>query len=439
MDNIEQRYGQSLSVLEALGAFHRSGAAAYHPGLDNIRALDAALGNPSQSFAAVHVGGTNGKGSTSSLLASVLTSAGYRTGLYTSPHLLDFRERIRVDGKMVPREFVADFTERLMALRLPQQPSYFEAATAMAFEWFRRCAVDVAVVEVGLGGRLDSTNIVRPLVSVITNISLDHTALLGDTVEAIAAEKAGIFKPGVPAVIGSAGASVRAVFDGAAVKAGTRLVYAEDYPLYTSVEEAAGCDVYTGTTWGTVRNPLTGSFQRQNTATVLSALAVLSADFDIESQAVHHGFENVVAQSGLAGRWMHVGCRGVQCVCDTGHNPGAWQYLGPQLQKIADGGRLRLVLGFLADKDLSGIVRYMPHGAVYYFTMPDSNRARTADNTAAVFAAAGMTGHVYVSPSDAFRAVFDDAAAGDVVFAGGSTFVVSAFLAYVNRQNGSPS
>lgn len=430
---LKERYNAAMAALDALGSFHASGARAYRPGLADVLALDAAMGHPSAAFKAVHVAGTNGKGSTSSLTAAVLTAAGYRTGLYTSPHLVDVRERIRIDGRMIPREFVADFMERFAALELDFTPSYFEVLTVMAFDWFRSCKVDVAVVEVGLGGRLDSTNIVDPLVSIITNISLDHTDILGDTVEKITAEKAGIIKRRVPVVVGSASAEVRRVINQAAALNCAPVVFAEDNPQYLTATETEGGWTFGGTPWGDVADPLAGPCQRENAATVFNALVLLSEQFDITPSAVQRGFAQVAALSGLAARWMHIIYKGVNCIADTGHNTGAWAHLGPRLVQIARQRPLALVLGFLRDKDVEGIVMHMPRVAVYYFVTPDSGRALTAAETAAVFSRHGIEGTVCPSLTAAIDAAVAEVGESGTVFVGGSTYVASGFLQNVKK------
>ncbi len=431
-------YQKAVAYLEGLGAFHKAGASAYHPGLQNIKALDEWLGAPSKELKCIHVAGTNGKGSSSALLAAVLSVAGYRTGLYSSPHLVDMCERIRIDGLPVPRDFVVEFASRLADPSCPVRPSYFEALTAMAFEWFRRSRVDVAIVEVGLGGRLDSTNIISPLLSVITNISLDHTAILGDSLEAIAAEKAGIIKPDVPLVVGHAQQSVRRVFLEAAAAFGPDrppVIFAEDNPLYAKVEERHEQCLYRGTPWGDVACPLTGSFQHENAATVFNALVQLSTRFDITPQAVKTGFAHVATLSGLTARWMPCTFRGAKFIADTGHNPGAWEHLGPRLERIAAERPLFMVVGFLADKDLEAIVNYMPRAASYRFVTPAGDRARAADDTAAVFAAHGIEGRVCADVDSAIADAAREAAPEGVVFVGGSNFVVSSFLKVLSVEN----
>lgn len=405
--------------------FQNMGAGAYKPGLERVIALSEAFGNPHKELKTIHIAGTNGKGSTASQIAAVLSAAGFKTGLFTSPHLVDFRERIRVDGEMIPEDAVVDFIDRFRAGYADIEPSFFELTTVMAFEWFRRCGVDVAVIETGLGGRLDSTNIITPLVSVITNISLDHTALLGDTPEAIAFEKAGIIKPGVPVVVGRAEGGVRAVFDSVACVAGAPVVYASDAPLYSSYSSDGDTITYTGTPWGTLISPLAGDCQPENMATVLAALSLLP--FTLEPEAVRRGIAEVTSLTGLMGRWTTLS-RSPRVICDTGHNPGGWDYLGPRLSTIADSSRLHVVLGFVNDKDIAHILDRLPAGAVYYFATPSVKRGRPSSEVKAAAATFGLHGKAYDSVPEAYVAALAAASTDDTVFVGGSTFIVADLL-----------
>lgn len=425
-------YNQTLEFLfNRLQAFHRVGATAYKPGLHTTLALSEAFGSPHVGLRTIHVAGTNGKGSTAHTLAAVLQAAGLKTGLYTSPHLLDFNERIRVNGKPIAHEAVVDFAERFR--RLPAfadgrlDPSFFELATVMAFEHFRREQVDVAVIEVGLGGRLDSTNVITPDVSVITNISLDHTALLGSTPAEIAAEKAGIIKPGVPAVIGEADDSTRAVFAAKAAEAGAPLIFAGDSPAYTGYDVRPDSIVYHGTPWGNVTSELTGEGQWHNANTVMTVLRELERQgYPIDTESVRKGFSDVTAMTGLMGRWQQVG-DSPRVICDTGHNPGAWQYTGPRLARIP-AGQLHVVLGFAADKDIATIAHYLPAGARYYFVQPDTPRAASSADVAAKALALGIHGRSFDTVVEGWQAARQAAAPGDTIFVGGSNFVVADFL-----------
>lgn len=430
MGNVEERYLHALEKLDnEYAAFHKVGAKAYDPGLTTTRTLAGHLGNPQDKFRCIHVAGTNGKGSTAHTLAAVLHEAGYKVGLYTSPHLLDFRERIRIDGKMIEKECVADFMERFDAVKGDAMPSYFEVVTLMAFDSFARSGVDIAVIEVGLGGRLDSTNIIHPMLSVITNISLDHTAILGDSEEAIAVEKAGIIKTGVPVVIGHADGAVRKVFADKAEEESAPIYFATDIPRFLKAERCGNFTIYENTEWGTVRGELTGNCQVENAATIMTALSVLEEEsLHISPEAVRTGFEKVCSLTGLMGRWMHIDVQ-PEIICDTGHNIGGWLYLGPALGEIAQSRRLHVVMGFVNDKDVEHIMEKLPHNARYYFVAPANERARSAESTAEIAARHGIAGRPFASVADALSAAKNSAAVSDTIFIGGSTFVVAEALA----------
>lgn len=411
--------------------FQNMGAGAYKPGLERVLALSEAFGNPHKEIKTIHIAGTNGKGSTASQIAAILSSAGLRTGLFTSPHLVDFRERIRVNGEMIPQQAVVDFIDRYREKYTDLEPSFFELTTVMAFEWFKRCGVDVAVIETGLGGRLDSTNIITPLVSVITNISLDHTALLGDTPEAIAGEKAGIIKQGVHVVIGRAEGPVRDVFDRAARAADAPVIYASDSPLYASYSTDGDSIIYSGTPWGTLVSPLAGDCQPENMATVLATLSLLP--FDLVPDAVRRGIAEVTSLTGLMGRWTILS-GSPRVICDTGHNPGGWDYLGPRLSNIAASSRLHVVLGFVNDKDIAHILDRLPSGAIYYFATPSVKRGRTASEVKEIAETFNLHGTAYNSVSKAYAAALTAASETDTVFVGGSTFVVADLLTSLNSN-----
>ncbi len=418
--------------------FQNIGAGAYKPGLDTTLALAEHWDNPHRKLKTIHVGGTNGKGSTASTLAAVLQAAGYKVGLYTSPHLVDFRERIRVNGVPVPQEFVVDFVEDY--LTIPEltalKPTFFELTTIMAFSWFAESKVDVAIVEVGLGGRLDCTNIITPLLSIITNISLDHTALLGSTEAEIASEKAGIIKSGVPVVVGAADGDVLDVFKTKAKEVGAPLTLASEQKLYGDTIQSYDGVIYKKTPWGDIKGELCGDCQRENTATVLAALQLIAPYFpEISSKSVSRGFADVCRLTGLAGRWMVLCDSPVKIICDTGHNVGGWTWLGPTLAKIAEQGKLHMVLGFVNDKDVTTIMRFMPGNAIYYFAKPGVNRGREASSTAEIAATAGLHGSPYDTVEEAFMSARNAAIPGDTIFVGGSTFVVADLLS-LKEQNG---
>ncbi|MDE6311279.1 MAG: bifunctional folylpolyglutamate synthase/dihydrofolate synthase [Muribaculaceae bacterium] len=435
-------YSQTLEYLFGqLAMFSRTGAEAYKPGLGATFALSDAFGSPHKAFPAIHVGGTNGKGSVSHTLAAVLQSAGYKVGLYTSPHLVDFRERIRVNGRPISEEAVVDFVRRFREMPLSEKltPSFFEFTTVMAFEHFAREKVDVAVVEVGLGGRLDSTNILADkLLTIVTNISLDHTVLLGNTEAEIAAEKAGIFAPGVPAVVGNPGTpEVHDVFVRKAEEADVAfLLFASEQRPYREAHRESDRIVYTGTPFGTLEGALTGDCQTENAATILASLTVLARSFPaLDDAAVRQGFAQVCSLTGLMGRWMRLPApEGIDLVCDTGHNIGGWRLLGPRLRDIAYTRPLTMVVGFVNDKDVTAIMGQMPRTNVrYIFVEPSIPRARSAESTAALALEAGLPEGIAVSGpgsvKEGCRIALEQAAPGSFVFVGGSTFVVADLLA----------
>ncbi|MDE7427602.1 MAG: bifunctional folylpolyglutamate synthase/dihydrofolate synthase [Muribaculaceae bacterium] len=421
-----------------LPVFQSQGPGAYKPGLDTVKALSEYFGNPHERLKVIHVGGTNGKGSTSHTLAAVLQSQGYKVGLFTSPHLLDFRERIRVNGNMISEEDVCDFVERYRKNCQGLQPSFFELTTVMAFEYFRRQGVQIAVIEVGLGGRLDSTNIVNPILSIITNISKDHTALLGNTELEIASEKAGIIKPGIPVIIGEAGETVRHVFEQKAQSSGSPIIFAEDSPSFSRAIMSDDTITYLDTYFGNLQGELTGTCQVRNTATILTALRTLMAQCNIQitSHAVSNGLRNVTILTGLMGRWMKLRNHPLT-ICDTGHNIGGWKYLAPKLAQHS--GPLHLVIGFVNDKDIDAILSIMPTHAKYYFTQASVPRALAAEELKAKAAPFGLYGESYPTVEEAYRtatneAMKTDAVRNDLIFIGGSTFIVADALASISHQ-----
>ena len=407
-------YRQAIDYLyHAAPLFQNIGAGAYKEGLANTYALDEHFGHPHRSYMTVHVAGTNGKGSVSSTLAAILQSAGYRVGLYTSPHLTDFRERIRVNGRMIPKRRVCRFVEEERSFFEPLSPSFFELTTALAFKYFKEAKVDVAVVEVGLGGRLDCTNVITPLVSVITNISYDHTQFLGDTLAQIATEKAGIIKPGVPVVIGEAPEpSVHDVFLKKAEEMGAPIRFAD--------EEG----------WPTVDGELKGIYQQKNMATVQCVLDVLQtmqpAPFKLSNKAIRRGFAQVHELTGLSGRWQQLRTAPT-VVCDAGHNIGGIQYVAKQLsEQKCD--TLRIVFGMVSDKDARGALALLPPHATYYFTQPSCKRALPAEQLASVAAEVGLEGRVVPGVASAYHQALSDASPEDFIFVGGSCYVVADLL-----------
>lgn len=420
-------------LFNSLPVFQHQGPSAYKPGLDTARMLDDAFGNRHREFKTIHVGGTNGKGSTAHTIAAVLQCAGYRVGLYTSPHLIDFRERMRVNGEMISETEVVDFVERFRSMQLECSPSFFELTTIMAFEFFARQKVDVAVIEVGLGGRLDTTNIISPELCVITNISLDHTALLGYTPEAIAREKAGIMKTGVPVVIGEADGGVKNVFTQHADDVSAPIIFAQEVCPIDSIARENDAMVYATKEFGEIRGELTGDCQKLNAATILTALAQLKKmGWRVDAKSVARGFGNVCALTGLMGRWMRVADEPLT-ICDTGHNPGGWELIARQLGDMDC--HKRMVIGFVGDKDVSCVLNAISQvpDVTLYFTQPSIDRALPACELAAKAAKEGLCGDVSATVVDAYEKALAECDKGDMVYVGGSTFVVADFLAYINR------
>ena len=425
----KMNYEETLHYLyTSIPVFQHVGASAYKPGLETSRALDNYLGNPHRAYQTLHVGGTNGKGSTSHLLAAILQLSGYKVGLYTSPHLVDFRERIRVNGEKIPQSYVVDFVERYRRQFEPLKPSFFELTSTMAFAYFRDMHVDYAIIEVGLGGRLDSTNIITPVLSVITNISKDHTQFLGNTLEKIAGEKAGIIKPGVPVVIGDVDKeNVMRVF-----REKAREVNA---PLYASTELAPlqSCELGEDNRWhfrtkdfGELTGELGGMVQARNASTVLTSVSVLrEIGIPIPVEAVRDAFARVVELTGLMGRWQTVHTS-PRVMCDTGHNTGGWEFLSRQLADEAKRcSTLRMVVGMVNDKDIDGVLSLMPKEAVYYFTQASIARALPVDEFAEKACRHGLKGGTYPNVGEAVRSALQDASEEDFIFVGGSTFIVA--------------
>ncbi len=431
-DAIEYLYSQ-------LPMFSRVGAAAYKPGLERTIALDNTFGNPHKKFKSIHIAGTNGKGSTSHLLASILMANGYKTALYTSPHLVDFRERIKINGEMIPEEKVVEFVERWKNISKTADihPSFFELTMIMAFDWFAQENVDFAVIETGMGGRLDSTNIITPILTAITNISPDHMQFLGDTLEKIAIEKAGIIKPGIPIVIGEAKDGIRDVFQNRSRDVNAPIIEAFATPEIKSIKRNKN--------WGwdctTIGNnsftlPLGGDYQKKNINTVLHIVKALrGAGVKLSNKNIAEGIQNVVNYTGLMGRWMKVADNPLT-ICDTGHNEDGIRYISTQLETIiaekrADGLKptLRMVIGFVADKDVEHILSLLPKEAKYYITQASIPRAMNSEELSKRAKSAGLNVvEVIGEVKEAVAKATADATADDLLFIGGSTFVVADFL-----------
>lgn len=422
-------YEETIEYLfNSTPVFEKIGAGAYKEGLSNTKALDDYFGHPHRNFQSIHVAGTNGKGSVSHTLAAILQAAGYKVGLYTSPHLVDFRERIRVNGEMMDEQTVIDFVEHHRHFFEPLHPSFFELTTAMAFQYFATQGVDIAVVEVGLGGRLDCTNIITPTLSIITNISFDHTQFLGDTMAKIAAEKGGIIKDGIPVVIGETTDETRPVFAAIAAEHHTLPIWAEEANQVISSEACAdGGREYKTQDFGILHGQLGGLYQEKNTNTVLTAIQELRRQgFPINDANVAEGLSHVCDLTGLTGRWQRVGDHPT-VICDTGHNVGGWQYLSQQIAMQPCKTR-RIVFGMVDDKDIETVIDMLPRDAVYYFTRPSSKRAFNENHVAAIGHAHGLTGETYPTVTEAYHAAMEDADANDFIFVGGSSYLVADFL-----------
>lgn len=424
-------YEETLEYLyRQLPVFQQVGSAAYKPGLQNSEALDEYFGHPHRKFHTLHIAGTNGKGSVSHLLASILQLNGYKTGLYTSPHLVDFRERIRIDGQMIPRQEVIDFAEKHLAPTLHIRPSFFELTMMMAFDYFARQAVDAAVIEVGLGGRLDSTNIITPDLCVITNISYDHVQMLGHTLPQIAREKAGIIKHGIPVVIGEAQGEVKQVFIDKASEVGAPIFFAEECVRFDSARQSARGWEFDSPAYPHLFGELGGLCQEKNAATVLTAVARLrELGYRITDQSVYEAFAHVTRLTGLMGRWQQLQAS-PRLICDTGHNTGGMQYIARQLRN-EHYDMLRIVIGMVNDKDISGVLAMLPKEATYYFTRASVPRALPQDKLEALATQAGLKGRSFPTVKEAVTAAQKESRPEDLIFVGGSTFIVADLLQFM--------
>lgn len=413
-------------------AFERQGADGYKPGLETSLALDKLYKEPHRRFRIIHIAGTNGKGSTAHLLASCLQRCGYRVGLFTSPHLVDFRERIRVNGRKISRSYVMQWVSEYQKKDLGGlQPSFFELTSTMAFDYFAWRNVNVAVIETGLGGRLDSTNIVTPELSIITNIGLEHQQFLGNTLEEIASEKAGIIKHGQPVVIGRAEGVVRDVFEREAKRLYADIRFAQDRPEVLSAKHADGVLRIETVNYGTLDCELTGDYQIENTNTVLTALNMLKRlKYRIREKAVHEGFAHVIENTGLMGRWMRLGTHPL-VICDSAHNPAGIEQVIKQL-KHEDYKRLHMVMGFMADKDVKSILNLLPKDAVYYFTQAQTSRSMTVEQLQSLAAKCGIEGSIYNNVSEALDAARNQANDEDLIYVGGSMYVLAELLTALN-------
>ncbi len=399
-------YQETLDFLfSQFPAFQKDGSSAYKPGLERIFELSELVGNPHNNFKSIHLAGTNGKGSTSHMLASVLQEAGYKVGLFTSPHLTDFRERIKINGEEVSEKFVVDFVSGFKVSAVDIKPSFFEYTTVMAFDFFAKEKVDIAIVETGLGGRLDCSNIITPEVSVITNIGLDHVQFLGDTLGEIAKEKAGIIKHEVPVVIGRRQGETVIVFDFFAIQNRSKIYWAENEDVnYTS--------------------DLKGWYQKENIKTAVTTLKVLQdKDWNISSDSIENGLLNVVKNTGLKGRWQNLG-ESPKVICDTGHNEDGVKQITAQL-KSESYDQLHIVWGMVDDKDATSILKLLPKDAKYYWSKPNNGRGLVVKELVKIAHGLGLVGEKFTSIELAKEQALSIAKPNDMVFIGGSTFVVA--------------
>ena len=416
--------------------FEKQGPSGYKEGLDNSLKLDEHFGYPHRNYKTIHIAGTNGKGSCAHTIAAILQRCGYKVGLYTSPHLVDFSERIRINGRPISQEYVVNFVEKEKAFFEPLHPSFFEVTTAMAFKYFSDMNVDIAVIEVGLGGRLDCTNVITPILSVITNISYDHTQLLGDSLEQIAMEKSGIIKRGVPIIIGEATPETRPVFEAMAQENHAPIIFAEDQPEVLRAEQQHGF-FYQTKHYGNIQGELGGLCQEKNTNTILKAVRELEElglmyrydnnnDSDVRNKEVAEGFLSVCKLTGLMGRWQVIS-EHPMVVCDTGHNVGGWTYLSQQLSQVQC-EKMHIVFGMVEDKDMDGILALLPKNAIYYFTKSSSKRSVSENVLKIIGEQKGLIGNSYPSVIEACKSARNAAAPNDFVFVGGSSYVVADFL-----------
>lgn len=418
-------YEETINYLyNAAPAFEKVGAGAYKEGLSNTHILDKHFNHPHKQFKTIHIAGTNGKGSCSHTLAAILQSQGYKVGLYTSPHLVDFRERIRVNRECISEERVIRFVEKEKSFFEPLQPSFFELTTALAFLYFAEQNVDIAVIEVGLGGRLDCTNIITPILSVITNISFDHTQFLGNTLAKIAREKAGIIKNGVPVLVGETCEETRPVFEQVAREHDATLYYAEDNIIEDDYEFE-----------------LKGAYQEKNKNTILNIVRLLRNQIDISNDAVINGMKNVCELTGLMGRWQTISNTPLT-ICDTGHNLAGWKYLHKQIKetyeairsKTVNTSMLRIVFGMVDDKDIEAVMELLPKNATYYYCQASTHRAIPSTRINGIALNLNISGQAFSTVEEAYNAVRKDAMKDDFIFIGGSSYVVADLFTYFKKH-----
>lgn len=419
---MNSKYSETIEYLYSVTpAFEKVGAGAYKEGLYNTHALDEHFGHPHTKFKTIHIAGTNGKGSCSHTIAAILQSQGYKVGLYTSPHLIDFRERIRVNGECISEERVVRFVEEEKSFFEPLQPSFFELTTALAFLYFAEEKVDYAVIEVGLGGRLDCTNIISPILSIITNISFDHTQFLGSTLALIAGEKAGIIKESTPCLIGEYTSETRVVFEEKAKELHAPICFADDNHIDWDIDFE-----------------LKGKYQVKNKNTILNAVSLLRNTMTISDEAVEEGMRSVCELTGLMGRWQTLQ-ESPLVICDTGHNLAGWQFLAPQIKQTHSSlstlnSSLRIVFGMVDDKDIDAVTDLLPKEATYYFCQASTHRAIPSEKIGQIASVKGLNGTIFVSVAEAYKTALADSKPEDFIFVGGSSYVVADLLSDINNR-----
>ena len=428
-------YQETLSYLfEALPMFHRIGPAAYKANLDNTYALMELLNNPYQKIKCIHIAGTNGKGSTSNMLASILQEAGYKTGLYTSPHLKDFRERIRVNGEMANEEWIANFVTNYKNDFDKIQPSFFEMTTAMAFAYFDAMETDINIIETGLGGRLDSTNVINPIVSIITNIGYDHMNLLGDTLPKIAGEKAGIIKHNIPVIISESQSDIETIFENKSTDLNAPILFADkqweiNHEIKSVFDEAMQVNAINHQTKSviTFNCQLTGPYQTKNIAGVLACIDELNKhDFIISDLNIKAGMQNIKRNTGFKGRWYKLQ-ESPLVMCDTAHNKDGLQQVLPLISNYSN-GNVRIVLGMVDDKDIASVLPLFPTNAQYYFCKADIPRGLDASILKEKANAFHLNGNIYTSVKEALDNAINDSSSNDLIFVGGSTFTIAEII-----------
>ena len=425
-------YEETLDYLyERTLAFHQIGKNAYKPGLERSMALDEICGNPHNRYKTIHIAGTNGKGSVAHLLAAVLQSAGYKVGLYTSPHLVDFSERIRVNGRQITKQYVVDFVEKHIKFVEREKPSFFELTTAMAFDFFRHKKVNYAIIETGMGGRLDSTNIINPMLSIITSISMEHSQYLGDKILNIASEKAGIIKRNIPVIIGEMNdETLKTFFSIKAFEVSSPVLFSSGRDTLVDAEmQPNGSWIFDTQDYGVLKSELRGHSQKINAQTVLSALKVLSnSGTQIRIAAIRKAFANVTQITGLMGRWQELHSS-PKIICDIGHNVGAWEVNIKQLIiESLQHNKTHIIIGMSNDKDIDGVLSLMPKNATYYFTQASCERAATAEAMAQKGKTHELNGSICRSVKEAVGNALKNASENDLIFISGSAFVVAEAL-----------